>query len=237
MNCLLLEPGEWDPSTGRARIGGRRRRHAQEILRAAAGRILKVGVIGGRVGQGRIVHLDDELLELEVDLETEPPPKRPLELVLALPRMPVFRRVLATAASIGCERILVVATARTEKSYWQSSEVAPEAIRERLLLGLEQARDTRLPDVELHRHFPTLVERVLPPAIAGRHAIVAHPGSSTPCPHRVEGPVTIFVGPEGGLLDDEVERLVGIGFESVHLGSRILRVEPVIPLLVGRLLD
>ena len=45
------------------------------------------------------------------------------------------------------------------------------------------------------------------------------------------------IRPEGGLVDGEVERLGSIGFESVHLGARILRVEPVIPLLVGRLFD
>lgn len=237
MNCLLLEPHEWDERSGRARIGGRRRRHAQEILRAKVEDALRVGVVGGRMGRARILSLDDEALELEVVLDEDPPAKRPLELVLALPRMPVFRRLLSTAASLGVERILVVGTARTEKSFWQSRDVAPEAMRERLLLGLEQARDTILPTVELHRHFPTLVDAVLRPALSGRRGFVAHPGAKDACPHRVAGPVTLFVGPEGGLLDDEVDRLESIGFEPVQLGSRALRVEPVIPLLVGRLFD
>lgn len=237
MNCLLLEPGEWDPATGRARLAGRRCQHAREILRAQIGDHLRVGMVGGRMGQGRIVALDEAVLELELGFDADPPPKRPVELVLALPRMPVFRRLLSTAASLGVERILVVATARTEKSFWQSHDVAPDAIRERLLLGLEQARDTILPEVSLHRHFGSLVEEILPPRLVGRRALVAHPAAANPCPHAVAGPITLFVGPEGGLLDDEVERLVGIGFESVHLGARILRVEPVIPLLFGRLLD
>ncbi len=237
MNCLLIEPSEWDSESGRARIGGRRRRHAEEILRASVGDRLRVGIVGGRIGSGRILALDPERLELELTLDEEPPPKRPLELVLALPRIPVFRRLLATAASLGVERLLIVGTARTEKSFWQSHDVADDAIRERLLLGLEQARDTILPKVERVRHFDTLVEQVLRPGLVGRRGILAHPGALAPCPHQVAGPVTLFVGPEGGLVDDEVERLVSIGFEPVHLGARILRVEPVIPLLVGRLFD
>lgn len=237
MNCLLLVAEEWDPATGRARLTGRRCRHAREILRAEVGDRLRVGLVGGRMGQGRILALDDEALELDVVLDADPPAKRPVELVLALPRMPVFRRLLSTAASLGVERILVVATARTEKSFWQSHDVAPDAIRERLLLGLEQARDTVLPEVSLHRHFGALVGEILPPRLVGRRALVAHPGATTPCPHRVADPLTLFIGPEGGLLDEEVERLAGIGFEPVHLGERILRVEPVLPLLFGRLLD
>ncbi len=237
MNCLLVEPDEWDEGTGRALIGGRRRRHAEEILRTAAGDELRVGVVGGRIGRGRVLALDAETLSLEIRLEEDPPPKRPFELVLALPRPPVFRRILSTAASLGVSRIFVASTARTEKSFWQSHDVKPDAMRERLLLGLEQARDTVLPPIELVRRFDTLVEDVLPEAMIGRRGFVAHPDATTACPHRVPGAITVFVGPEGGLLAHEVERLVALGFEAVHLGTRILRVEPVIPLLVGRLFD
>lgn len=235
MNCLLVEPDEWDAATGRARIGGRRRRHAEEILRTAAGDELRVGIVDGRIGRGRVLALDGESLSLEIRLDADPPPKRPLELVLALPRPPVFRRILSTAASLGVSRIFVASTARTEKSFWQSHDVKADAIRERLLLGLEQARDTVLPAVELVPRFDTLVEDVLPGALRGRRGFVAHPDAPMACPHRVDGAVTVFVGPEGGLLDQEVARLVALGFEAVHLGARILRVEPVIPLLVGRL--
>ena len=80
-----------------------------------------------------------------------------------------------------------------------------------------------------------LVDEVLAPAIVGRRALLAHPAATEPCPHAPGEPITLFIGPEGGFIDHEVERLRGIGFEPVALGERILRVEPVIPLLVGRL--
>ena len=237
MNCLLIEPQEVEPDSDRVRITGRRRRHAEEILRARSGDTLRVGIIGGRLGTARILGLDEESLDLEVQLERDPPPKRPLELVLALPRPPVFRRLVSTIASLGVERLLVVGTARTEKSFWQSHVIEPERMRERLLLGLEQASDTMLPTVEFHRYFEPLLEDVLPSCLAGRRGLLAHPGATQPCPHAVAEPVTVFVGPEGGLVDYEVERLSEMGFEAVGLGLRVLRVEPVIPLLVGRLCD
>jgi RsmE family RNA methyltransferase len=237
MNCLLFEAGELDRETMTLRLDGRRRRHADEILRAREGDRLRVGEIDGQMGEGEIQRLDREVLELRVRLESEPPPKRPLRLVLALPRPPVFRRLLSTVASLGAESILVVGTARTEGSFWQSRVLDPDAIRDRLLLGLEQARDTRLPSVRLHRYFESLVEEQLPAWVEGRRALLAHPGSGKRCPHAVKEPVTLFVGPEGGFIDHEVERLNAIGFEAVDLGPRILRVEPVIPLLVGRLFE
>lgn len=237
MNCLLIEPHESAENAARIRITGRRRRHAEEILRASTGDTLRVGVIGGRLGTARIVGLDKEVLDLEVELDRDPPPKRALQLVLALPRPPVFRRLLSTIASLGAESLLVVGTARTEKSFWQSHVIEPEAIRERLLLGLEQSSDSILPAVEFHRYFESLVSEILPPRIKGRRALLAHPTADLPCPRSVEDPVTVFVGPEGGFVDHEVDRLKEIGFETVELGPRVLRVEPIIPLLVGRLFD
>ena len=235
MNCLLLEPEELAKGNGIVRLHGRRRRHADEILKAREGDTLRVGVIGGELGEGEILRLDREVLELRVSLAEAPPLKLPLQVVLALPRPPVFRRLLSTIASLGAESILVVGTKRTEKSFWNSHALAPEAVRERLLLGIEQAKDTVLPEVAFERYFEPLVDEVLPPRIRGRRAFLPHPGSAEPCPHAVGAPATVFVGPEGGFLDYEVERLAGIGFELVTLGERVLRVEPVIPMLVGRL--
>jgi 16S rRNA U1498 N3-methylase RsmE len=92
-----------------------------------------------------------------------------------------------------------------------------------------------VPEVQIHRYFEGLVGDVLPPLLARSRGLLAHPQAQAPCPHSVEGEITLFVGPEGGFIDYELETLRGIGFESVHLGERVLRVEPVIPLLVGRL--
>jgi RsmE family RNA methyltransferase len=235
VNCLLFEDSELDPGTMRVRLDGRRRRHAEEILKLREGDTIRVGQVGGALGRGEVLRVDREILELEVTLDGTPPAKLPLCLVLALPRPPVFRRLLSTIASLGVESLWIVGTARTEKSFWQSHVVEPEAIRERLLLGLEQSRDTVLPEVQTHRYFESLVEEVLPPRIAGRRALLAHPGAVKDCPRCPEEPVTLCVGPEGGFVDFEVARLMSIGFESVSIGARTLRVEPVIPLLVGRL--
>jgi RsmE family RNA methyltransferase len=235
MNCLLLAPEEFDADSGTARVVGRRRKHADEILRSSPGDVLRVGLIDGRLGRAEIVRLDATCLELRVELDCDPPSKLPLTLVLALPRPPVFRRLLSTIASLGVARLLIVGTARTEKSFWQSHVIEPDAIRERLLLGLEQARDSVLPVVEVHRYFEDLLAAGLPPLLESSRGLVAHPAARTACPHAIDEPVTLFVGPEGGLVDYEIERLVEIGFEAFHVGERVLRVEPVIPLLVGRL--
>ena len=65
--------------------------------------------------------------------------------------------------------------------------------------------------------------------------LVAHPDAATECPRRVGRPVTLAVGPEGGFSDFEIETFEKQGFEAVHLGERILRVEAAVPALLSRL--
>jgi RsmE family RNA methyltransferase len=53
----------------------------------------------------------------------------------------------------------------------------------------------------------------------------------------INEPATLCIGPEGGFIPYEVDKLVEAGCEAVHLGSRILRVETAVPVLVSRLFD
>jgi 16S rRNA (uracil1498-N3)-methyltransferase len=42
---------------------------------------------------------------------------------------------------------------------------------------------------------------------------------------RPDGAVTVLIGPEGGLTDEEEQAAVAAGFTAVRLGPRILRTE------------
>ena len=131
----------------RARMTGRRLRHVLDVHRAEVGDELVVGLLGGRIGTGRVTRVDDSLLEMDVRLDRDPPAGLPLTVVLALPRPKVLRRVLHSLSVMGVKRIVLVNAARVEKSYWQSPFLTPEAIDRQLVLGLEQSRDTSLPEV------------------------------------------------------------------------------------------
>ena len=104
-----------------------------------------------------------------------------------------------------------------------------------LILGLEQAKDTLVPEVELRTRFRPFVEDELPSLVKGTLGLVAHPAASAECPRAVAGDVTLVMGPEGGFVPFEVEKLEAAGCSVVHLGERILRVETALPALLARL--
>jgi len=183
VNLILLLEEDWIESDHRVRLLGRRRQHVLNVHRAGLGDELRVGRLGGAVGYGRIVHIDESALEMEVRLEADPPPPLAVSLVLALPRPPVLRRVLISVTSMGVKRIILLNAGGVEKSFWQSRALAEESIFEQCLLGLEQARDTQMPQVLLRKRFMPFVEDELKSLIAGGQGFVAEPAAtSTPAP-------------------------------------------------------
>ena len=232
MNLILLFDGDFIDEQ-RVRLTGRRLEHVRGVHRAVAGDALTVGLLNGRIGRGEVVRLDDEALEMRVELDRDPPPPLPVTLVLALPRPKVLNRVIAGATSMGVKRIFLVNAWRVEKSYWKSPRLSDENLFLQRVLGLEQARDTALPAIELRRLFRPFVDNELPAIARGTRALVAHPGGAKlePC----DGPVTLAIGPEGGFIAEEIASLARAGFETVTLGDRILRVETAVAVAVARL--
>jgi len=233
MNLLLLKS---DNLTGnQARISGRQLQQLVNVQRCAVGDSIRVGEINGAMGRATILELNESQALLEVDLDSPAPPLTPLTLILAMPRPKMLRRSLQTIAAMGVKQIYLINSYRVEKSFWQTPFLKPEAIEEEFLLGLEQARDTSLPELHIRKRFKPFVEDELPEIIKGRKNLLAHPVTETRCPIDIQQPATLAIGPEGGFIPYEVESLNTAGFETVHIGPRILRVETAVPALISRL--
>ncbi|MDH0291604.1 16S rRNA (uracil(1498)-N(3))-methyltransferase [Pseudomonas sp. GD04087] len=234
MNLLLLDDADF-VAADRVILRDRRLTHMQEVHRAESGDRLRVGRLGGLMGEGHLLRLEANEAELQVSFDQAPPVKLPLTLLLALPRPKMLRRVLQTVAAMGVPRLVLLNSYRVEKSFWQTPFLEPEAIREQLILGLEQARDTALPEVIIEKRFKPFVEDRLPALAAGSLGLIGHPGPWPECPRALSEPVTLAIGPEGGWIPYEVDKLREAGLNPVQLGERILRVETAVTALLARL--
>ena len=233
MNLVLVFEEDF-VSPMRVVLRGRRAEHVRKVHRLSAGDELVVGLAGGKIGTGRVLAAG-EALEIDVTLDRDPPPALDVTLVLAVPRPKVLNRVVAAVTSMGVKRVFLVNAWRVEKSYWRSPRMSEENLRAQSILGLEQARDTILPRIELRRLFRPFAEEELPAVIGGTIALVAHPYASEECPRNVRGAITLAIGPEGGFIEQEIDSLTKIGFRAVTLGERILRVETAVAAILGRL--
>ncbi|WP_285350241.1 16S rRNA (uracil(1498)-N(3))-methyltransferase [Pseudomonas sp. ME-P-057] len=234
MNLLLLEEADFI-AADRVVLRDRRLTHMQEVHRSEVGDSLRVGRVDGLLGSAQLLRLEAREAELSVSFEHAPPAKLPLTLILALPRPKMLRRVFQTVATMGVPKVVLINSYRVEKSFWQTPFLEPAAIREQLILGLEQARDSVLPEIVIEKRFKPFVEDRLPAIAGGTLGLVGHPGEFPACPRAVEQPVTLAIGPEGGWIPYEVDLLRGSGLNPVQLGSRILRVETAVTALLARL--
>ncbi len=237
MNLLLVEPEEIR-ADGTVRLSGRRARHAHAVLAATPGQRLRAGVVGGRMGLSQVVASGEDELVLSLVLDRDPPPPAPLQLLLALPRPKVLRRVLQAVASMGVKRLVLCGSWRVERSYFGSPALDPAALRAELLLGLEQGRDTIVPDVQVRRLFKPLVEDELAGLLPAPVRLLAHPGvaATLPAPPAT-GDVALAIGPEGGFTPYEAALLESHRWSTFSLGERVLRVDTAVAVAAGRILQ
>ena len=240
MNLILVEAHE--VMDNRVLLTDRRARHIVKILRSSPGDRLKVGMVNGLLGFGEIISLRDSQpfqVELTLHLGEEPPQRTPLDLVLALPRPIMLKRILSQVTALGVGAIHVINANRVEKSFWDATILQEEEYRFLLLQGLEQAVDTILPEVYLHRGFKSFAFDKLPDMLCDySDLIIAHPGGEQGLWEAVggkPGPILLAIGPEGGWVDYEVDVFEKSGFSVANIGDRILKVDTAVTSLHGRL--
>jgi 16S rRNA (uracil1498-N3)-methyltransferase len=234
MNLLLLEQ-ENLLSPNIAKVSGRQLTHINEVLKLSVNDSLTVGLENGSIGRATLTALDKHEASLTISWDKEAPSALPITLIIAMPRPKMLKRIIQTATTMGVKQLYFLNAWKVEKSYWQSPWLNEDKIRENCIIGLEQAKDTVMPEVHIRKRFKPFVEDELPSLSKGSQKLLAHPGTDTPCPINITGNTTLIIGPEGGFTPYEVEKLRDAEFEAVHLGERILRVETAVPALLARL--
>jgi RsmE family RNA methyltransferase len=231
MNRILLEGGEIG-ADGTAVLSGPRAAHVRDVLRARVGDDVRVGAMDGPVGTARVLEVATERVRLAVTLDAEPPPPR-ADLLLAVPRPKVLRRLWPQLAALGVGRIVLLNAGRVESGYFHTHWLRESEYRPLLVEGLSQAGTTRLPEVRVRRRFRPFVEDELDALFPTRWRLLAHPGPATAVPvpggvarprdrERLPRPL-LAVGPEGGWTDYEIEQFLARGFAPFSLGERVLR--------------
>ncbi|MEN8188886.1 MAG: RsmE family RNA methyltransferase [Thermodesulfobacteriota bacterium] len=240
MNIILFEKDEI--STQTIVLNDRRAKHLVKILKVSVGDRLRVGIINSVKGEACVLRCSSGYpfeVELELQWFEEVEKKPPIDLIVALPRPIMLRRIFSQAAALGVGSLQIIHAGRVEKSFWNATLLQEEESRSHLVQGLEQAVATRLPKVGLHRGFKSFIENWLNSNVDNYGLkVLAHPCRiNIPVNSQVGLNTRILaaVGPEGGWLDYEVQRFTEYGFSSISMGDRILKVDTAVVALHSRL--
>ncbi|MCD4718897.1 MAG: 16S rRNA (uracil(1498)-N(3))-methyltransferase [Desulfobacula sp.] len=234
MNLVLLENKDFIDDVHIV-LKGRRFKHLISVNKVMKNHRLVCGLLNDKIGMGLITKISNDFLEMEILLDNDPPKPLPLTLLLALPRPKMLKRIIENVTSLGVKKIYLINSWRVEKSFWQSPLLKEDQLRKYMILGLEQSRDTVLPEIYQKRFFTRFVNEELPGIIKNSLCVTAHPKALKICPSGVNKEIILAIGPEGGFIDIEVETLEKQGFFSYHIGQRILKVETAVTYLISRL--
>ncbi len=226
MNLILLQPDDFRDD-GLAVLSDGRARHIRKVLKAEPGKTLRIGLLNGSLGTGTVLAIDKHEVCLQCGVEEKPPPEPKIDLLLAMPRPKVMKRLWAQLAALGVGRVVLVNAEKVERFYFDTHVLEPDFYNARLIEGLQQARCTHLPEVLVRKRFKPFVEDELDGLFGNHLKLLADPAGEK----RIsdfgfdDRRVLLAIGPEGGWTTYELEMLRGHGVELFGMGQRVLRTD------------
>ncbi len=195
----------------------------------ARGHEVRIGLVDGPRGVATVQAVEDGAVTLTCTFEVSVPPRPAVDLLLAVPRPKVMRRLWAQVAALGVGRIILTNAGKVERNYFYTHILSERIYRPLLIEGLQQARDTRLPAVSIHRRFRILIEDELDGLFPSGLRLVADPSAarsvSDAAAAETERRLLLAVGPEGGWNAFELALLEAHGFQAAAMGPRTLRTD------------
>lgn len=241
MNCTVVYAVDIQ-GDGYYFVDPEKSRHLREHLKIGVGSRIFAGILEGPLGWATVVGDDGVRLQITVP-EGPVPPRPPVDLLLAMPRPKVMGRLWGALASIGIGHLYIIGAEEVEACYFSARTLEPQYRLPKLIEGLEQVRDTRLPEVTVEKSFRRFATGILPNLAPHGIRLLGHPGADhsvrevLDSPTRREGRIMLAVGPEGGWREKELEVLSIHGFVPASLHSRALRTDTAVISLLALIYD
>ncbi|MEI8205841.1 MAG: RsmE family RNA methyltransferase [Kiritimatiellales bacterium] len=237
MNLILIHPHEPD-SAGLVSLCGARAEHILHVLKAVPGKTLRIGLLNGPKGCGTVEEIRGKEVLMRCEFEETIPARPSIDLLLALPRPKVMKRLWAQIAALGVGRIILANAEKVERCYFDSHILEPDFYNERLIEGLQQAGDTILPEVRIIKELKPFLEDELGVLFPDPEVrLLGDPSGEqtmfqcleknnalapqSTVPHRS----CLAIGPEGGWTPYELELFAAHGFQIFNAGPRVLRTD------------
>lgn len=203
--------------------------HAYRVLRLKPGDQVVVSDARGRALSGVITR--SEARRVRICLERKlPDAESTLEITLfhSLAKGEKMDLVVRQAVELGVKRIVPVATRRSIPRFSGAQEDKKIQRWEKITRSASaQCRRAFLPPIEPVQEFESIL-----PRFSGHRTLVPWEKEESVSLSRAlrqpgpdDGVVLLFIGPEGGFENSEIEAVKRFGAQTVHLGPRIVRTE------------
>ncbi len=221
---------------GQAEITGNDAHHLTRVLRVEAGQRFEI-TDNERAWLASVETARKDLVRFSVIEEIAAGPELPhVTLYLALIKFERFEWAVEKATELGITRIVPIEANRSEQGLAAGAHKRVERWRRIAREASEQSRRLRAPDVGDAIRFP---EALNDPS-THRVWLDERPGANpllTVVDLRKGDSAAIMIGPEGGWIDSERERLAASNWIAASLGPSILRAETAVCAALAGLLQ
>jgi 16S rRNA (uracil1498-N3)-methyltransferase len=193
--------------------------HHLQVRRAEPGEIVELRDGEGLVGRGTLVRRGKVWSVETGDVERVSAPV-PLVLAVGAGDRDRFAWVIEKVTELGATAVIPLECERTAGVATRVRSQHLERLRRHALEAVKQSGAAWAPRVD----EPIALEALLASAPDGTRWLADAEGRPAP-PLLAEGPVTVVVGPEGGLTPAERGRVLNAGFEAIRLAGHTLRFE------------
>ena len=236
MNLIILHPKELDQER-RVSLSCHRAKHIRKVLKPQIGQALKIGLLDGPLGEGIVEQCDRDAVILHCRFDEKIAPRPRIDLLLAMPRPKVLKRLFAQIAAMGVDHLYLTNAEKVERCYFDSHVLDSDFYVPRLIEGLQQAKDTHLPRVTIHRQLKPFIEDELKKVGAETVKLLAEPTNgrriSEVLSETTAERIMLAIGPEGGWTPYEINLLQTHDFQPITMGSRVLRSDTACIALLG----
>jgi 16S rRNA (uracil1498-N3)-methyltransferase len=210
-------------SDNHAALTGTHADHLIRVLRARVGQEFDI-VTGEMVRRGRIVTIQPDRVEFELQEEIPAKPTLALTLLLAVFKFDRMEWAIEKCTELGASRIIPVIARRTDAHLAAASAKRAERWRRIALQASEQSRRATPPEIaapiKLQEAISLTVTLRIVLAESEQQTLLSEVLAS----HQ-HGEVLLAIGPEGGWTEEELHLFQKSGWVSASLGSTVLRAE------------
>jgi 16S rRNA (uracil1498-N3)-methyltransferase len=199
-------------------------RHALRSLRLQPGEEVSLADGAGTVGRGRLAGEEDELAVVRVE-EIHRVVRRPpiVSVALAAPKGDRLSWAVQKLAEVGTDEVVLLEAGRSVRTWGEGR--ADRAVERLRTVAREAAMQSRQPFVmEVTPPVPFQEAYPSSPALGVLLWAGANAGLDKALPDQATG-VRLFVGPEGGFSEQEIDAAKEAGLVEASLGPSILRTE------------
>lgn len=214
-----------DINVDHAELVGDAHTHAAYSLRIRVGDFVTVFDGKGTEYACKVTDIKKDRTELAVLTQSKNvgETKINLSLYLSVIKQDRFEMAVQKVTELGISNIIPVYSAHTQRG----GSLNYERLNRIAIAAAEQCGRSRLPNIENCIEFDELVARAKSTYLIFPWEREMH-GSLRDAIDKSQKDVSVFVGPEGGITENEKNILVNAGAKSVTLGSRILRAETAV---------